>query len=76
MRVRYTNIVRKLVSHLGATHLAETLQVEVELIRRWSFDEEEIPEGVVRRLTAYREELRFVSDARKRRSGLFIIFED
>lgn len=76
MRVRYTNIVRKLVSHLGVTHLTETLKVDAEVITRWAFDEEEIPVDVVRRLTAYEVELKFVADARKRSTGLFLLFED
>lgn len=76
MRVKYTNIVRKLVSVVGATHLAQILTVEVEQIRRWSFDEEQIPERVEVRLTHYREELKFVKDARKRRPGIFLLFED
>tara|TARA_Y100000401_G_C8254575_1_gene189989 strand:- start:347 stop:577 length:231 start_codon:yes stop_codon:yes gene_type:complete len=76
MREKYTNVIRKLVSVVGASHLSETLRVSLDQVRKWSYGEEQIPSHVEVRMIAYFEEIKFVNEARKRKTGVFILFED
>ena len=50
--------------------------MSLDQVRKWSYEEEQIPSQVEVRMIAYFEEIKFVNEARKRKTGVFVLFED
>jgi hypothetical protein len=63
---RYKNLTRKLVSEVGAMQVAEVVEVQVSVIRRWALDGVAPPEYAVELMEQYLVDLKSIEKDRER----------